>query len=49
MPDEQEARKERYDAACRKVLLQKDILAQLLKDCTEDIASKYIQSIPEVG
>lgn len=57
MTDKQQERKARYDAECKQVLSEKGILAQILKDCTEefhscsieDIVNKYIQGSPEVG
>ena len=57
MADKQQERKARYDAECKQVLSEKGILAQILKDCTEefhscsidDIVNKYIQDSPEVG
>lgn len=57
MADEQQERKARYDAECKRVLSEKGILAQILKDCTEefkdcsleDIVEKYILGSPEVG
>jgi hypothetical protein len=49
--------KERYDAACKKLLSQKYILAWIMKTCMAeykdstiaDIAEKYIEGTPEVG
>ena len=57
MASKQQERKARYDAECKQVLSEKGILAQILKDCTEefcncstyDIVNKYIQGSPEVG
>ena len=57
MANKQQERKARYDAECKQVLSEKGILAQILKDCTEefhscsidDIVNKYIQGSPEVG
>ncbi len=56
MPDPQE-QKRLYDAACKSVLSEKSILANILRDCVEefhgyeivDIANRYIQGKPEVG
>lgn len=49
-------RKALYDAACKKVLSEKGIVAHILKDCVEeyknvsieDIIHKYIQGKPEI-
>ena len=49
--------KEKYDAACKKLLSHKIILAWILKSCVaeyrecsvEDIAEKYIEGTPEVS
>ena len=57
MANKQQERKARYDAECKQVLSEKGILAQILKECTEefhpcsidDIVNKYIQGSPEVG
>lgn len=46
-----------YDAACKRVLSEKSILAHIMKDCLEefrdvpldDIANKYIEGTPEIG
>lgn len=46
-----------YDAACKRVLSEKIILAHIMKECLEefsdasldDIANKYIEGTPEIG
>lgn len=46
-----------YDAACKRVLSEKAILAHIMKECLEefrdvpldDIANKYIEGTPEIG
>ena len=46
-----------YDAACKRVLSEKSILAHTMKGCMEefrdvpldDIANKYIEGTPEIG
>jgi hypothetical protein len=46
-----------YDAACKRVLSEKIILAYIMKECLEefsdasldDIANKYIEGTPEIG
>ena len=52
-----QARKDKYDAACKAVLAHKVILAWILKYCTaefvecsiEDIMDRYIEGTPEVA
>lgn len=49
--------KEKYDAACKRLLSQKSILAWILKSCVEeyrdcsitDIAEKYIEGTPQIS
>lgn len=56
MPEKDEQKK-LYDAACKKVLSEKGIIANILKACVSefkdcsvsDIVSNYIQGSPEVG
>ena len=61
MPDDgkntlQELR-HKYDEACKRLLANKEILAQILKACVEeykdcdvhDIADKYIEGTPEIS
>ena len=46
-----------YDAACKRVLSEKTILARIMKECVEefkdidvaDIENKYIEGTPEIG
>lgn len=46
-----------YDAACKRILAQKGILARIMKECVpefrecsiEDIENKYIEGIPQIG
>lgn len=56
MSDENEQKK-LYDAACKRILSEKGIIAQILQGCvnefrdcsTDDIIHKYIQGTPEVS
>jgi hypothetical protein len=45
--DEQQERKARYDAECKRVLSEKGILAQILKDCTEEFKDCSLEDIVE--
>lgn len=57
MPNSDEAQKKLYDAACKRILSEKGIIAKILqgcvdefKDCTtDDIINKYIQNVPLVN
>ena len=38
-----------YDKTAKKLLANKQILAQIMKGCVDEIAEKYIEGTPEVG